>query len=75
MKIGSLEFKSYATKKPLMITSEGQFVTVKQVAETPSLGMGSLFALDEKLQIKLAIERYSSILYLRIAKMRRFEIS
>jgi hypothetical protein len=43
----------------LMITPEGNFVTVQQVAETPSLGMGSLFALGEKLQIKLAIKRYS----------------
>lgn len=59
MKIGSLDFKSYAAKKPLMITPEGRFITVKQVAETPSLGMGSLFALREDLQIKLATERYS----------------
>lgn len=59
MKIGSFEFKSYATKKPLMITSEGNFITVQQVSETPTLGMGSLFTLREELQTKLAIERYS----------------
>lgn len=59
MKIGSLEVKPYATKKPLLINPEGRFITLHQVAETPSLGMGSLFALSEELQTKLAIERYS----------------
>ena len=59
MKIAGFEFKPYATKKPLMITPEGRFVTVRQVAEMPSLGVGSLFALEEKLQVKLAVERYS----------------
>ncbi|CBE68385.1 MAG: hypothetical protein F9K13_02640 [Candidatus Methylomirabilis oxygeniifera] len=59
MKIRQLEFKPFAAKKPLLITSEGRFLTVQQVAETPSLGMGSLFTLSEELQAKLAIERYS----------------
>ena len=59
MKIGELQFKAFAIKKPLLITPEGSFVTVQQVAETPSLGMGSLFTLSEELQIRLAIERYS----------------
>lgn len=59
MKIGRFEFKAFAAKKPLWITPEGRFVTVQQVAETPSLGVGSLFTLNEQLQAKLAIERYS----------------
>ena len=59
MKIGNLDFKSFAAKKPLMITSEGRFITAQQVAEAPSLGQGSPFALEEKLQIELAVKRYS----------------
>ncbi len=59
MKIGSLQFKSFAAKKPLMITPKGAFLTVQQVADAPSLGRGSLFTLDEDLQIKLATKRYS----------------
>jgi len=59
MKIGNLEFKSFAVKKPLMITPAGDFVSVQQVADVPSLGMGSLFTLDEDLQVELATKRYS----------------
>ena len=59
MKIGSLQFKSFAAKKPLMMTPEGTFLSAQQVADAPSLGMGSLFTLDEDLQVKLATKRYS----------------
>ncbi|MHC4642268.1 MAG: hypothetical protein ACYS32_11535 [Planctomycetota bacterium] len=59
MKIGSLQFKSFAAKKPLMMTPGGAFVTAQQVADAPSLGRGSLFTLDEDLQTKLAAKRYS----------------
>lgn len=59
MKIGSLQFKSFAAKKPLMMTPDGAIVTVQQVADAPSLGMGSLFTLNEDLQVKLAVKRYS----------------
>ncbi|MEN8149682.1 MAG: hypothetical protein ABFS86_07650 [Planctomycetota bacterium] len=59
MKIGNLQFKAFAAKKPLMVTPDGGFVTVQQVAETPSLGRGSLFTLDEGLQVDLAVKRYS----------------
>src|SRR5512139_2342534 len=59
MKIGELQFKAFAAKKPLLITPEGSFVSVQQVADTPSLGLGSLFTLSEELQTRLAIERYS----------------
>lgn len=59
MKIGSLQFKSFAARKPVMMTPEGVFRTAQQVADAPSLGMGSLFSLDENLQAKLAAKRYS----------------
>ena len=59
MKIGSLNFKPSAAKKPLMVTPDGKFLTAKQVAQAPTRGMGSLFTLDKKLQVKLAVKRYS----------------
>jgi len=59
MKIGSLQFKPFAAKKPLMITPDSKFLSVQQVAAAPSLGRGSLSTLDEKLRIKLAVKRYS----------------
>ncbi len=59
MLIGKMEFSAGSLKKPLMISPEGKFITVQQVAESPALGRGSLFSLSEDLQMKLAIERYS----------------
>lgn len=59
MKLERLKLKAYAAKKPVVITSEGRFLTLQQVADTPSLGAGSLFALSEDLQVKLAVQRYS----------------
>ena len=59
MKIGSLNFKSFAAKKPLAIMPDGTFLTAQQVASTPSLGRGSLFTLKKELQVKLAVKRYS----------------
>ena len=59
MKVGQLQFKPFAAKKPLVITPEGGFLTVQEIADTPSLGRGSLFALGEDLQVKLAVKRYS----------------
>jgi hypothetical protein len=56
-KIGKFEMKAYAVKKPLSITSTGTFVTPSEVMQKPSLALGSLFALDETLQVKLALER------------------
>lgn len=57
IKILSLEMKEYATKKPIAITPKGKFVMAFDVAETPSLAVGSLHALEENLQVKLTIER------------------
>jgi hypothetical protein len=59
VKLERLNLKPFAAKKPLMVTSEGRFLSLQQIAETPSLGAGSLFALNEELQIKLAVQRYS----------------
>lgn len=59
MKIGNLQFKPFAANKPLMITPDHKFLSVQQVAAAPSLGRGSLSILDEKLQIELAVKRYS----------------
>ncbi len=59
MKIGSLQFKPFAVKKPLMMTPEGAFLSAQEVAKAPSLGMGSLFTLNKSLQAKLAMKRYS----------------
>jgi len=57
IKIGKLEMKEYAAKKPLAITPTGEFVTASEIVETPSLAMGSLLALSEDLQVKLTVER------------------
>lgn len=59
VKIGKLDFSTIAMKKPLLISSEGKFISVAQAAETPSLSRGSLFSLSEDLQAKLTLERYS----------------
>lgn len=59
MKLERLNLKPFAAKKPLMVTPEGRFLTLQQIADTPFLGAGSLFALNEELQIKLAVQRYS----------------
>lgn len=58
MKIGKLNFKDYAAKKPVMITASGDFLTVKQAASKASLGTFSLHTLSDENQKKLALERY-----------------
>jgi len=57
IKIGILEMKEYATKKPIAVTATGEFVTPSELVEKPSLAVGSLLALSEDLQSKLTIER------------------
>jgi hypothetical protein len=59
MKIGSLNFKDYAAKKPLFVSEKGEFFTASQIAKEPTLGMGSLFALSDELKMKLVLERYA----------------
>jgi len=60
MKIGTLDFKSYAAKKPLAVSPLGKFLTASEIVAQPSLGSGSLFALGSDLQLKLALERYEA---------------
>lgn len=59
MKIGRLEIPDYAAKKPVSITPSGEFISLEKITERPELAMGSLFALDTNLQIKLAVKRIS----------------
>ncbi len=59
MKIGKLNFKDYAASKPVMISSSGEFLTVKQVASSKaSMGVFSLHTLSGENQKKLTLERY-----------------
>ena len=57
IKIGNLEMKKYAAKKPVAVTPTGEFVKPSELVEKPSLAIGSLLALSEDLQAKLTIER------------------
>ncbi|MBA7544292.1 hypothetical protein ES705_36644 [subsurface metagenome] len=57
IKIGNLEMKKYAAKKPVAVTPAGEFVTPSELVEKPSLAIGSLLALSEDFQVKLTIER------------------
>ena len=59
MKIGNMEFKEYAARKPVTVSSTGAFLTACEIANQPTLGSGSLFTLDADSQLKLALERYS----------------
>ena len=59
MKIGKLKFKDYAAKKPVTVAPDGTFLTVKDVAAAPSLGLGSVFALSEDARLTLALKRYA----------------
>ncbi len=59
MKIGALEFKEYAARKPITTSPTGQFVTASEVLANRSLSLGSLFTLDTETQVRLAVERYA----------------
>ncbi|MBP7052467.1 MAG: hypothetical protein KBE65_15755 [Phycisphaerae bacterium] len=59
MKIGKLEFKGYAAKKPLMVSSTGAFLTAADVLSQPSLGRASTLALSPTSQVDLAVARYA----------------
>ncbi len=59
MKIGNLEFRDYAARKPVTVTPTGEFLTAREIAEQPVLGLGSLFTLDADQQVKLALARYA----------------
>jgi len=57
VKIRTLAFKEYAAKKPISITPTGKFITPSELTEKATLGVGSLFALNEDLKVKLTVER------------------
>jgi len=58
MKLGHLEFKEYAAKKPIAVSVQGEFITIADVAKKAEAQLGSLHALAVGQQIKLALERY-----------------
>jgi hypothetical protein len=58
MKIGKLNFKTFAAKKPVTVSLMGTFLTADEVVTQPMLSLGSLHALDTNLQMKLAVKRY-----------------
>ncbi len=58
MKIGKLDFKEYAAKKPVTITSAGKMMSAKEVLADRTFSFGSLHAFTASQQKQLALERY-----------------
>jgi hypothetical protein len=58
MKIGKLEFKDYAAKKPLGVGPEGKFLTAADLAGKATLSLGSMHRVKPALQKQLTLERY-----------------
>jgi len=60
MKIGQLEFRDYAAKKPLSASPDGTFLTAADLVgkATATLRLGSSHALGAGVQKKLTLERY-----------------
>jgi hypothetical protein len=60
MKIGKLNFKDYAAKKPLSVGPDGKFLTAADMVgrATADLRLGSSHALAADVQKKLTLERY-----------------
>jgi hypothetical protein len=58
MKIGKLDFRDFAAKKPLSISISGDYLTASDIQKEPSLQLGSLLSLSKDQQVKLAVERY-----------------
>jgi hypothetical protein len=59
MKIGNLQFKEYAAKKPLSISPTGKMLTASEIASQPALSLTSNFTLEPDQQLELALERYA----------------
>lgn len=55
--VGNLSMKEYAAQKPLMVSADGHFLTAEEVVKHPLQSLGSLHALDEDSQVRLALER------------------
>ena len=51
MKIGNLQFRDYAAKKPLVVSPTGGFLTASEVVSQPSLSLVSLLALSDEQKI------------------------
>jgi hypothetical protein len=58
MKIGKLQFKAYAAKKPLTISATDKFLTPSEIVSQVSLSLGSLHTMSTDAQMKLALKRY-----------------
>ncbi len=58
VKVGKLQMKAFAAKKPVTVGPQGKFMTAGDLVKAPSLGGGSLHSLSEKNQKKLTLERY-----------------
>ena len=58
MKINKLNFKEYAAKKPIMLSSSGKFLAIKEVITDRRMALGSLHTLSGDKQIQLTLERY-----------------
>ncbi len=59
MKIGKLDFKDFAAKKPIGFSPSGKFITAGEVLSEPSLQLGSLLTLTKNQQVELTTERYN----------------
>jgi hypothetical protein len=59
MKIGKLEFRDFAAKKPLSISPAGKYLTANDIISEKGLQLGSLLTLSKEKQIKLVIDRYN----------------
>lgn len=58
MKIGMLQFKEYAAKKPVALSVKGELLGPREAMSAPSLAVGSLHTLGTDDQLKLALARY-----------------
>lgn len=58
MKINKLNFKEYAAKKPIFISSSGKYLAIKEILKDRRASFGSLLSLSNEQQIKLTLERY-----------------
>lgn len=59
MKIGNLDFKDYAAKKPIGFSPTGEFQTIEDAVRLERVEKISLFALDIDKQKELALARYN----------------
>ena len=58
MKIGKYEFKEYAARKPISVSTTGEFISIVDIAKKTVARRGSLHTLDIAQKIKLTLERY-----------------